>query len=109
MIEWQEKLDIMQENKWSEISKNIRQRLDLTQTDLAKLLGVSSPTVQRWEYSNTRPTPLQREVIVMLHQRVEKMSEKDANKAGDIMKFNVRIYGNLQCFYRLLKFLYEDE
>ena len=38
--------------------KRLRQRLGLTQVELAQRLGVSFTTVNRWENGQTRPSPL---------------------------------------------------
>jgi type I restriction enzyme M protein len=43
--------------------RDLRERLDVTQGDLARLLKVSLPTIQRWERGRTRPDALALHVI----------------------------------------------
>lgn len=46
--------------------KNYRARLGLTQTELATRLGVAFATVNRWENSQTKPSPLSWQQLVRL-------------------------------------------
>ena len=43
--------------------KAIRQKLQLTQEQLASKLGVTTFTVRRWEKGKTKPSPLSRKAI----------------------------------------------
>ena len=46
------------QNEISMLIKEIRMRTGLTQEKLAAKLGVTFPTVNRWENGRTRPSPL---------------------------------------------------
>ena len=48
--------------------KTLRTRLDLSQADLAKLVGVSSSAVATWEQGRSRPTGARRAAIVALRK-----------------------------------------
>jgi len=41
---------------WSELLKDLRSRLLLSQTEMADLLGVSFSSVNRWENGHHEPT-----------------------------------------------------
>ena len=49
--------------------KQIRDALELTQEQLAHRLGVSYPTVNRWENGKTKPSPLAVEKLSRLAHR----------------------------------------
>jgi DNA-binding XRE family transcriptional regulator len=42
--------------KWAKLIKDLRDKLFLSQTEMAELLGVSFATVNRWENSKNEPT-----------------------------------------------------
>lgn len=42
----------------SALVKEIRRQLSLSQEDLARLLGVTYPTINRWENGRAKPSPL---------------------------------------------------
>ena len=50
----------------------LRQALGLTQEQLATRLGVSFPTVNRWENNHAKPSPLAMEKIEALAKRLIK-------------------------------------
>lgn len=49
--------------------KIIRERLGLTQEALARLIGVSFQTINRWERGSFKPSPLALEKIKQLEQQ----------------------------------------
>lgn len=50
--------------------KDIRERLDLTQEELAHKLGVSWITIARWESGKNKPSKLaQRAITILLEDR----------------------------------------
>ncbi len=66
--------------------KNLRDRLDLTQKELAELLDVSSVTISSWESGNTKPQKENKENIVELREKskaeVEDMLEREEEDDG---------------------------
>ena len=50
----------------------LRQRLDLTQEQFAAHIGVTFPTVNRWENRRANPSPI---AIKLLRGQVEQMGE----------------------------------
>ncbi|MEI7556776.1 helix-turn-helix transcriptional regulator [Candidatus Chlorohelix sp.] len=44
--------------EFSELIKEFRQRTGLTQEKFAAKLGVTFPTINRWEKGHTKPSPL---------------------------------------------------
>jgi DNA-binding transcriptional regulator YiaG len=54
--------------------REMRQRLGLTQERFAALLGVTLPTINRWENGRSKPSPLAlknlRELLVTLQKEV---------------------------------------
>ena len=42
--------------KWSDIIRNLRNKMLLSQTELANLLGVSFASINRWENGHNEPT-----------------------------------------------------
>ena len=51
--------------------KNLRKKLDLTQEGLARKIGVSWSTVNRWERGIGNPSPMAREILKRLEMRVK--------------------------------------
>lgn len=56
----------------SALIKETRRRLELTQEKFAAKLGVTLPTVNRWENGRTRPSPL---AIQNLRELISSMGE----------------------------------
>lgn len=48
----------MQVNEYAQRIKEVREELNLSQEDLARALGVSFATVNRWENDRTKPSKL---------------------------------------------------
>ncbi len=66
--------------------QSLRKRLGLSQTALARLVGVSAPAVAHWEAGNATPTGQNRAAVVGLR----KMGKRDvkellARRANDTM------------------------
>lgn len=59
--------------------RELRQRLELTQQKLASRLGVSFPTINRWENGRSRPSPLAR-------QRIEQLLRGMGDQATDLLQ-----------------------
>ena len=51
---------------YSKVSKELREKLILSQTELAELLGVSFASVNRWEQGHHEPTIKSKRKIVAL-------------------------------------------
>lgn len=63
--------------------KALRERLGLTQTQLAQRLGVTFVTVNRWENGATRPSRLALQKLRELAARAEAVGEPEAVYSGD--------------------------
>lgn len=50
---------------------DLRKRLGLTQTEMARRLGVSFVTVNRWENGHCRPSPLAKRYIDKLQKEID--------------------------------------
>lgn len=59
--------------------KRLRQRLDMTQEEFAKYIGVSWRTVMRWESGDSQPSNLALE-------KIEKLEKKDESQNGGLVK-----------------------
>lgn len=46
------------QNDMVRLVREVRQRLELTQEKFAATLGVTTPTINRWENGRARPSPL---------------------------------------------------
>ena len=60
------------------LAREIRERLDLTQAELARLLKVSLPTINRWEAGRTQPDAMALHVI-------EEFLRKRGLKCSDLL------------------------
>jgi putative transcriptional regulator len=60
----------------AKLVRDVRKRLNLTQEKFASRLGVSFPTVSRWENGWTRPSPL---AFRQLEEIVKKMQDDGAD------------------------------
>lgn len=56
----------------SAMSREVRARLGLTQEKFAARLGVTLPTISRWENGRTKPSPL---AIQTLRELISSMKE----------------------------------
>jgi len=51
------------QNGMASLIRELRKRLDLTQEKFAARLGVTFPTINRWENGRTAPSPLAKQRI----------------------------------------------
>jgi putative transcriptional regulator len=58
----------------------IREELDLTQEQLAGELGVTFPTVNRWENGHNQPSPMALKQIQIKLQELDKLGEEILTK-----------------------------
>lgn len=54
----------------SDLVRNLRQELGLTQEKFAAKLGVTFPTVNRWENKRAKPSPLAVEKLEVMAKRL---------------------------------------
>ena len=59
--------------------RELRERTSLTQEKFAAKLGVTFPTINRWENSRTRPSPL-------AMQRIEGLLRGMGDSGADLLK-----------------------
>src|SRR5664279_1341670 len=64
---------ITEQADMSELIRELRRRMGLTQEQFAAELGVTFPTINRWEHGRARPSPLAlkqiQAVLKHLHER----------------------------------------
>lgn len=58
--------------------REIRERTGLTQEKFAASLGVTFPTINRWENGRTRPSPL---ALIQLREMLQRMGERGTDLA----------------------------
>lgn len=57
------------QNDMACLVRGLRQRLNLTQEKFAARLGVTTPTINRWEHGRAKPSPLAlRQIAELLRQ-----------------------------------------
>ena len=59
--------------------RELRERTGLTQEKFAAMLGVTFPTINRWENGRSRPSPL-------AMQKIEELARKLGRKGSDLPK-----------------------
>jgi DNA-binding transcriptional regulator YiaG len=69
--------------------KQLRNRADLTQTELANILSVNRSAVGQWEAGVTQPGETQKEVLKAIRREVEK------RKKEEFKRFVARAAGSL--------------
>ena len=62
--------------KFAKVLKNIRTDLKLTQEQLARDLGISFSTLNRWEKARTKPSPLAKQTIINYFEAKNVPTEK---------------------------------
>lgn len=67
----------------SRVIRELRERTGLTQEKFAAKLGVTFPTINRWENSRARPSPL-------AMQKIEELLRSMGERGGDLL---VEIFG----------------
>lgn len=60
---------------YSKHIKSLRQKLGLSQEELAHKLGVSFTSVNRWENGQTKPSKLAKKQIDLLSKKTEKLKD----------------------------------
>ena len=91
--------------------KATRKRLGLTQEQFARLLGISAPTVQRWEYGKTKPTLFHADIINQTNQHlsmIEKIEEKEKLSIGEIINNSLIGEGIAFGLYQFLKIIFDE-
>lgn len=61
--------------------KKLREELDLTQEQFARILGVTVTSVSRWESNKFSPSPLAKEKLESLESLLEKIIELEEDSA----------------------------
>ena len=62
--------------------KEVRRQLSISQEDLARELGVSYATVNRWENGQAKPSKLARAQLDVFCERMQKAGMLDLPEAG---------------------------
>jgi putative transcriptional regulator len=65
---------------WSKLARQLRKRLGLTQEKFAARLGVSFPTINRWENGRSIPSPL---ALQRIEQILREMKEDGRDLLDD--------------------------
>ena len=96
---------------WKKYVIETRERLGLTQQEFARLLGVSVPSVQRWEYGKTKPPLLQADIINQINDRMNAIKlEEQRRKAhiGDLLRAVLIGGGVAYGMYKLFEILFDQ-
>ena len=76
---------------WAKITKDVRERLSLTQTELAEKLGVCYASVNRWEQGHHEPTMKGRRKLAKICRELGMYGlnddDRDDNRDEEIMRF----------------------
>jgi transcriptional regulator with XRE-family HTH domain len=67
----------------AQMVRELRGRLGLTQEKFAARLGVTFPTINRWENRRTKPSPL---AMQRIEELLETMGERGADLLGEYFK-----------------------
>lgn len=87
-----------------------RARLGLTQKEFAYILGVSTPTVQRWEYGTTIPVLLQASIIQEINNKWGRIEDLEKTRKIHISKYlrdTALKHRRSIATYNLLKILFD--
>ncbi|MBN3879859.1 MAG: helix-turn-helix transcriptional regulator [Nostoc sp. JL23] len=68
--------------KISDLIRELRQQLDLSQEKFAAKLGVSLRTINRWENGSTVPSPM---ALKLIEEMLEKMGEADKRLVNEYL------------------------
>lgn len=85
--------------------RQIRKRLGISQELFARVLGVSSPCLQRWEYGKSSPTYIHNDIMIQIRKHMNKIKtieERSSRSIGDIIR---EIYSDGNGAYALYRFL----
>jgi transcriptional regulator with XRE-family HTH domain len=66
------------QNETAQLIRKLRERLGLTQEKFAAKLGVTFPTINRWENNRAKPSPL-------AMQRIEQMLKQMGKDSVDLL------------------------
>ncbi|HEY9666664.1 MAG TPA: helix-turn-helix transcriptional regulator [Coleofasciculaceae cyanobacterium] len=66
---------VMQQPEIGQLIRELRQLTGLTQEQFAAEIGVTYPTVNRWENGHTTPSPM---AMKLIEQKLKEMEEHDA-------------------------------
>ena len=66
-----------------QLIRELRERTGLTQEKFAAKLGVTFPTINRWENGRAKPSPL-------ALQRIEELLRSMGDKGADLLKQNFK-------------------
>ena len=67
----------------AQMVRKLRGRLGLTQEKFAARLGVTFPTINRWENRRTKPSPL---AMQRIEELLQAMGERGADLLGEYFK-----------------------
>jgi len=93
-------------------TKRARKRLGITQAEFARVLGVSFPTIQRWEYGMCNPSALQADIIARINKgtRIIERKEKETGESiAEILRAEVVGSSISVGLYKLLGIILEKE
>jgi transcriptional regulator with XRE-family HTH domain len=97
--------------EWYTYVRATRKRLGLTQEQFARLLGVSPPAVQRWEYGISKPSLLQADIINQINDHmndIERVEQEKNTSIGELLK-TVLIGGGIAFgMYQLFKIIFDE-
>jgi putative transcriptional regulator len=66
--------------------RELRQTLGLSQEKFAAALGVTFPTINRWENGRANPSPIALRLIEQMLQALETASDEMLRKEGEILR-----------------------
>lgn len=79
-----------------EYIKELRERLELKQEEMAELLDVSVGTIHRWENGKVEPRPKRMRQLKLLQQKVQEFGgETVKNGLNAWLTFSPRMFGGL--------------
>jgi DNA-binding transcriptional regulator YiaG len=67
---------VINQQELSQFIREFRQLTGLTQEQFAAFLGVTYPTINRWENGRTNPSPM---AMKLLEQKLVEMGERGSN------------------------------
>ncbi len=66
------------QNDISHLVRELRERIGLTQEKFAAKLGVTTPTINRWEHGRAKPSPL---ALSQIEKLIRKLGKDGADLA----------------------------
>lgn len=60
--------------------KKLRSDMNMPQTQLAAMFGVTYPTIQNWETGKSEPNPTQSAMLLQLRKKFDSYHKKDNSK-----------------------------